>query len=158
MVSKQLPLIIALVGFSLMYLYRTFSKKQQLLEEQIYHIQKQVEKLSLSVNNNDTNIISLDDNIQEVPDYFQVVDYGYENENSEQKQEQEQEPEAIESNMDSIREITEEVTPAEDIVITKLSHCSHILKKGKNRGMICGKQADESGVCKNHISELPQPL
>jgi hypothetical protein len=42
MVSKQLPLIIALVGFSLMYLYRTFSKKQQLLEEQIYYIQKQV--------------------------------------------------------------------------------------------------------------------
>jgi len=154
MVSKQLPLIIALVGFSLMYLYRTFSKKQQLLEEQIYYIQKQVEKLSLSVNNNDTNVISLDDNIQEVPDYFQVVDYGYENENSEP----EPEPEAIESNMDSIREITEEVTPAEDIVITKLSHCSHILKKGKNKGMICGKQADESGVCKNHISELPQPL
>jgi hypothetical protein len=157
MVSKQLPLIIALVGFSLMYLYRTFSKKQQLLEEQLYYIQKQVEKLSLSLNNNDTNVISLDD-IQEVPDYFQVVDYGYENENENENSEKEQEPEAIESNMDSIREITEEVTPTEDIVITKLSHCSHILKKGKNKGMICGKQADESGVCKNHISELPQPL
>lgn len=161
--SRHLPILIAVIGVGLVYLYWQLNKKNQLLEEQIYYLQAHVQRLTnpVSQERHEPIEVDLDDHIvkQEEPLINQqrvieeVVDYGYEEDT-----EEESEPEPANENEkeSGIREIDEEETPAEDVVITKLSHCPHILQSGKNKGMPCGKQGGENGYCKNHFA--PEPL
>lgn len=155
--SKHLPIIIAVVGIGLVYLYWSLNKKNQDLEEQIYYLQAHIQRLTNPVVKS-TEPIELEEQVFENENDVEIldrtieqVDYGYE------ESDEETEPEPVEETMDTIREITEEHTPAEDIVITKFSHCSHILQSGKNKGSSCGKPTiDDTGFCKHHSA--PEPL
>lgn len=168
--SRHLPILIAVIGVGLVYLYWQLNKKNQLLEEQIYYLQAHVQRLTnpVSQERHEPIEVDLDEHVveQEEPLINQqrvieeVVNYGYEEdeEDTEEDTEEESEPEPANENEEEsgIREIGEEVTPAEDVVITKLSHCPHILQSGKNKGMLCGKQGGDNGYCKNHSA--PEPL
>jgi hypothetical protein len=154
-----LPIIIALVGVGLVYLYWTLNKRNQELEEELFYLKAHIQRLSTTTLPTDQQepieiIDSVNKNHIQLNDTIQVVDYGYEQDSEEESIE---EPEPVEEEMDTVREIVEEVTPAEDVVITKLSHCSHILQAGKNKGSSCGKPTvDNSGYCKHHAG--PEPL
>ncbi len=162
--SRHLPILIAVVGVGLIYMYWQLYKKNQLLEQQLYYLHNHVQQLTSMERNQEPIVIDLDEddeneNINDnLPKSFttdnEEVNYGYE-ENSESD---ENEPEGIEQHEDNIREIDEESTPAEDIVITKISHCQHILQSGKNKGSSCGKLATDNGFCKNHSILAPEPL
>lgn len=158
--SKHLPIIIALVGVSLVYLYWTLNKRNQELEEELFYLKAHVQRLSTNIPNNQEPIEIVDQvEKKHIPLDVEVVDYGYEQDSDEESFEEllQSEPEPVEQEMDTVREIVEEVTPAEDVVITKLSHCSHILQAGKNKGSSCGKPAvDNNGYCKHHCG--PEPL
>lgn len=160
--SRHIPILIAVIGAGLVYLYWQLNKKNQILEEQLYYLQAHVQRLSNPVEQvqREPIEIDLDDHHVEQPLVQQQrvveeveIDYGYEDDS----ESEESEPEPANENEESgIREIAEEETPAEDVVITKLSHCHHILMTGKNKGSPCGKQACETGYCKNHTP--PEPL
>lgn len=157
--SRHLPILIAVIGVGIVYLYWQMNKRNQRLEEQLYYLQAHVQRLTNPVAQSQDPIeIDLDEHqhqleedeplIQNQRVVEEIVDYGYE----EDSEDEESEPEAANENEEgSVREITEDPTPAEDVVITKLSHCPHILMTGKNKGHPCGKVN-----CKNHIS--PEPL
>ncbi len=162
--SRHLPILIAVVGIGLVYLYWQLNKKNSKLEEQLYYLQEHIQRLTTSFleleieqreGEEEGKQVELEDDEEEKVPILQrrveEVDYGYE-----QDSDEESEPEGVEQEMSSIREIDEEPTLAEDVVITKLSHCSHILQSGKNKGSSCGKPATDNGFCKHHVP--PQPL
>lgn len=170
--SRHLPILIAVVGVGLVYLYWQLNKKNSRLEEQLYYLQAHLQRLTtsfmeLEVERNEEHeqegqpgreleVVDEDEDEEKQPILERRVeevelDYGYE-----QDSDVESEPDGVEQEMSSIREIDEEPTPAEDIVITKLSHCPHILQSGKNKGSSCGKPATDNGYCKHHLP--PEPL
>jgi len=153
--TKHLPIIIAVVGIGIIYLYWQMNKKNQFLEEQIYYLQAHVQRLANPLTHSHEPIeIEEDDYVENgntSREIEEVVDYGYEDDSDDDS-----DPEPVEQEMSTVREIVEEVTPAEDVVISKLSHCPHILMAGKNKGSSCGKPTHEdTGYCKNHSGPTP---
>lgn len=173
--SRHLPIIIAVIGVGLVYLYWQLNKKNKQLEEQLFYLQAHVDRLSHPVVQPSGPVeIDVDEAGDIYEDYDEDYDYEREMQDNEREIEVEDqsgiedveydceneasgsEPEPVEQEMDTVREIAEEKTPAEDVVITKISHCPHILLAGKNKGQSCGKQATDNGFCKNHCP--PEPL
>lgn len=160
--SRHLPILIAVVGVGLIYMYWQLYRKNQLLEQQLYYLHNHIQQLTSIERNQEPIEIDLDkdeeDEHEEIIDNLPRVIEEVELNGYEEDSDEESEPEGVEQHKDNIREIEEEVTPAEDVVITKLSHCPHILQSGKNKGSSCGKPAIENGYCKNHCSLAPEPL
>ena len=152
--TRHLPIIIAVVGIGIIYLYWQMNKKNQYLEDQIYYLQAHVRRLTNPMTHSHEPIEIEEDGYVENENTIReidVVDYGYEEDS-----EEESDPEPVEQEMSTVREIEEEITPAEDVVISKLSHCPHILMSGKNKGSSCGKPTcDDTGYCKNHSGPTP---
>lgn len=144
--SKHLSILIAVIGIGVIYMYWQLYQKNQLLEQQLYYLHNHIQKLN---NQEEPITIDLDEDNQ-----TEQINYGYDEEDDDD----EEEPDGVEQHEDNIMEIEEEVTPAEDIVITKTSHCQHILQSGKNKGSSCGKPTTENGFCKNHCTLVPEPL
>ncbi len=150
--SKQLSILIAFLGIGIIYMYWKFYTKNQLLEQQIYYLHNHIQQLTpMSTENEDK----------------EQINYGYEEVSEEEEEEEEEEegegeeePNGIEQYEETkgLMDIQEAKTPAEDIIITKTSHCQHILQSGKNKGSSCGKSTADNGYCKNHSTLVPEPL
>ena len=157
---RHLPIIIAIVSVGLVYLYWDMNKRNQQLEEQLYYLQAHVQRLTtprpdMQEAREPIELVDEEESqemVQDVERVIEDIDYGYEEDTSGD----DSGPEPVEQTLDLTGEVVEEVTHNEDIVITKFSHCPHILQSGKNKGSGCGKQACENGFCKNHTA--PQPL
>lgn len=154
----QLPVIIAVIAIGFVYIYWQLNTKNQELEEEIFYLKGHINRLSNPISTTDSIVLDSDsDSSSSSSDecdieerVLEIHDNGYD-----QDSEENDEPRALEDHEDSICEIKEEKTPAEDVVITKISHCPHILQSGKNKGYSCGKICIETGYCKNHSGPTP---
>lgn len=153
--TRQLPLIIAVFAVGLVYLYWHMNRKNQYLMEQNFYLQEHIKRLShpIQLPTEDILLDEISSHSDTQSRDLEIIDYGYEKDSESDGTTEDPLP-AVEQ--DGIREITEESTPAEDVVITKLSHCPHILQTGKNKGSMCGKATTQNGYCKHH--EPPVPL